>query len=190
MGRLTHRLVFQFADLRDNFFALLLLLRRWDFDERLIVVVQEGEELVILALQNGIVFVVVALTAVDREAEPRFADGVHAVNHRFGAELLGLDAAFLVKHRVAHEAGGDALVERRVRQQIAGELFESELVERQVAIERLDDVVTIGPDRTRGVLFVTVAVGVTCRVEPVPAPALAVMRRRKQAFDEFVVGFR
>jgi hypothetical protein len=77
-----------------------------------------------------------------------------------------------------------------VRQQIAGELFEGELVERQVAIEGLDDVVTIGPDRARGVLFVTVAVGITRRVEPVPAPALPVMRRRKQAFDEFVLGFR
>ena len=152
------------------------MLGRRHFDERLVIVVQEREELEVLALQKGIVFVVVALAAIDGEAEPRFAYGVHAVNHRFGAELLGLDAAFLVEHRVAQKTGRDALVKRRVRQQIAGELLQAELVERQVAVERLDDIVAIGPDRARGVFLVTVAVRVTSHIEPVAAPTLAVMR--------------
>ena len=93
---IAHRLVFQRARFRENFVAFFLLLGRRDLDERLVVVVQERKELVILALRNRVELVVVALAAVDGQAKPRFADGVHPVNHRFGAELLRLDATFLI----------------------------------------------------------------------------------------------
>ena len=77
------------------------------------VVVQEGEHPVVLFLRERVELVVVALGALDRQAEDALADGVHAVEHRLHAELLGVDAAFLVDHRVAQEAGGDELVLRR-----------------------------------------------------------------------------
>ena len=97
----AHRLVFHRAHFRQNFVALFLLLSRRHFNERLVVVVQEREELVILALRNRVELVIVALAAVDGQAEPRFADGVHPINHCFGAELFRLDAAFLIQHGVS-----------------------------------------------------------------------------------------
>ena len=67
-------------------------------------VVEEREHPVVLFLRQRIVLVVVALGALDGQAEHALADGVHAVEHGLHAELLGIDAAFLVDHRVAQEA--------------------------------------------------------------------------------------
>ena len=131
---------------------------------------------------------IVALGALDGEAEDALADGVHAVEHGFHAELFGIDAAFLVDHRVAQEAGGDDLILRGMRQQIAGDLLDDELVVRQVAVERVDDPIAIEPDEPRLVLFEAVGIGIARRVEPEPAPALAVMRRGEQAIDLLLVG--
>ena len=152
------------------------MLRRRHFDERLVVIVQEGEELVILALEQGIVFVIVALATIDGEAEPGLPDGIHPVNHRFGAKLLRLDAAFLVEHRVSEEPGSHALVEGGVGQQIASYLFDGEPVERQVPVESVDDPVAVGPDRAGRVFLVAIRVRVPGEVEPVAGPALAVSR--------------
>ncbi len=63
---------------------------------------------------------VVALAATDGEAEPNRAGRVDAVHDRLDAELLDVDAAFLVDLRVAVEAGGHALPQGRAGQQVAG----------------------------------------------------------------------
>ena len=61
---------------------------------------------------------------------------------------------------------------------VAGELLEDEAVERLVGVEGADDVVAIAPGvGPRFVELVAVGVGVAGEVEPVPAPALAVVRR-------------
>ena len=73
-------------------------------------------------------------------------------------------------------------------QQVAGQLLDRELVERQVAVEGVDDPVAVLPDRARGVDAVAVGVGVAGQVEPVPAPALAVVRRGEQPVDQPLVG--
>ena len=154
---------------------------RVDRDVRLVGVVQEGEHPVVLFLRERVVLVVVALGALDRQAEDALADGVHPVEHRLHAELLGVDAALLVDHRVAEEAGGDDLVLRRVRQQVAGDLLDDELVVRQVAVERVDDPVAVEPDLPRLVLLVAVGVGVAGRVEPDAGPSARRSAARRAA---------
>jgi len=134
--------------------------------------------------------VVVALAAIDGEAEERFAQGVHAIDERLDAKLFGLDAAFLIEHGVAEEASGDALIPGGAGQEIAGELFDGELIEGHVFVEGIDDPIAVRPDGTGFVLFVAVAVGVTGDVEPMAGPALAVMGRSEEAFDELFVGVR
>ena len=78
---------------------------------RLVGVVEERHELVILAVRDRVVLVRVALGAADRQAEPDGAGGADAVDHGVEAELQRVDAAFLVEHRVAVKAGGDALLD-------------------------------------------------------------------------------
>ncbi len=111
------------------------LLRRRQLQRRLLAAVEEGEELVILALLQRIELVIVTLAAADRQAEKNRAGRVGAIDDRLDAELFEVDAAFLVDLRVAMEAGGDALLNGRVRQQIAGQLLDDELIERHVAVE-------------------------------------------------------
>ena len=58
-----------------------------------------------------------------------------------------------------------------------------------VAVEGADDVVAIAPGvGAVRVVLEAVGVGVADDVEPVAAPALAVVRRGEQAVDEFLVG--
>ena len=85
------------------------------------------------------------------------------------------------------KAGGDELVLRGIGQQIAGDLLDDELVVGQIAVERADDPIAIGPDEPRLVLFVAVRIGIPSAIEPDAAPALAVVRRGEQARRRFFV---
>ncbi len=145
------------------------------------VAVEERVKLVVFPVRDGVVFVGVALGATDGEAEPDGAGGVDAVHHSLDAELLGVGAPFFVDERVAVEGGGGALALGRIGQEIARELFDGELIEGQVAVHGVDHPIAIGPHHAISVDGVAVGVGIPCLVEPVPAPALAVMRIGKQA---------
>src|SRR5207248_994489 len=78
----------------------------------------------------------------------------------------------------------------RAREFIAGELFGDKLVKWLVGIEGTDDVVTILVSVTprRVGVAVAVRVGVTRDVQPVAAPAFAVMRGLEEPVDELFVG--
>jgi hypothetical protein len=145
-------------------------------EHRVLDVVEERHEAVVVALRERIVLVVVALCAGEGSAQPDRGRRVHAIDERLPARFLDVDAAFLVEERVAVEAAGDELVRRGVGQHVAGDLLDGEPVERQVRIERADHPVAIFPHRPQSVLFVAVAVGVSGEVEPDARPALAVVR--------------
>ena len=72
-------------------------------------VVEEGIEPKIIFLRQRIEFMVVALSAIQREAEERTAKCGNAIHHGLDAKLLRIDAALLVNLGVAVEAGGDFL---------------------------------------------------------------------------------
>ena len=133
---------------------------------------------------------VVALRALDGDSQDSFADGVHAVEHGFHAELLRVHAAFLVDHGIAEKAGGDDLILGGVRQHVASDLFDDELVVGQVAVERLNHPIAIDPHLARLILFKTVGIGVARGIQPDAAPALAVVGRGQQAVDLLLVGVR
>ena len=79
----------------------------------------------------------------------------------------------------------------RLAQGIAGQLLEDEPGERRVAVERADDVIAIRPGRRPGqVGLVALALAEPDDVEPVPPPALAVLRRGQQPIDERLIGQR
>ena len=122
---------------------------------------------------------IVTARAADRKAHEHRAGGRCPVRHGFVPILFEIDPAFEVTGSVPMEAGCDQLVRGRIRQQVTGDLFNRELGERHVAVQRIDHPVAVFPNGTRGIDAVTVRVGVASGIQPVPSPALAVMRRRK-----------
>ena len=105
---------------------------------------------------------------------------------RTSTAILRIDAALLVRHRVAMEAGGDPLLGRG-----PGSMSPAicSMVNWSNGMSRLSASITqsryfqIGAGR----LFVPVGVGVTCKIEPRPRPPFAVMRRGEQAVDDLLV---
>ena len=102
----------------------------------------------------------------------------------------------------AQEAGGDQVVAQGRRplgrvppvgQLVAGELLGQEAVEGQVGVEGADDLVAVAPLVLAeldggGVVVAADDIDVAGGVEPVPAPALAEVRRGQQPVDQPLVG--
>jgi hypothetical protein len=127
--------------------------------------------------------VVVTGGAVGGEAEKDGGGGVGAVAGVAGFGF-GLDGAAFGRGQVeAIVAGGDELIDARLREEIAGELLDGELVEGQVGVERADDPVAVGPDGANIVEVEAVGVGVADGVEPVAAEVFAVTRGGEKAGD-------
>ena len=77
---------------------------------------------------------------------------------------------------VAIEPRGDALIERRIRQQIARKLFDDELIERHVAVEGFDHPVAPAPHFPIPIHLVTVRVGIARCIQPAERHSLRIPR--------------
>ena len=129
---------------RDN--SLLDLPRRWSVDLRLVAIVEKREDLIVLTLADRIIFVLMAPRATECQTEIDDSGCCHAIGDRIDAKLFLVRAAFLVDQCVAMKAGGDQLVQRRIRQHVAGELFDRELIERHPGVDGRDHPLAILPD--------------------------------------------
>ena len=151
-------------------------------------VVKEREEAVVVALRERVVFVVVALGAFERGAEPDHAERVDAVVDLVHASFLRVGAGLDVRGCAAVETGGNALRLGGVRQQVASELLDGELREWHVGIERVHDPIAIRPKVAEVIALEAVRVGVARVVEPRPRPADAELRRSQELVHEALNG--
>ena len=130
----------------------------------------------------------VALGAGRGQAEPGCACGAHPIDHRQIPKLKRVDAAFLVDHRVAMEAGGDDVIDRRFRQHVAGDLPNRKRVEGHVVVERPDHPVAVGPDLAGPILLVAVGIGIAGKIQPAAGPPLTIPGAGKQPINEPLIG--
>ncbi len=86
-------------------------------------IIEEGEELIVVALRDGIEFVIVAMRAFERQSQPSHAERSHAIGYVLDAVLFFDNAAFGIDDVVASKTCGNPLIERRVRKQVARQLF-------------------------------------------------------------------
>ena len=138
-------------------------------------IIQKCKHAVIFVLLQWIELVVVALRTADGKAQHALSNGVHTIEHRLHAELFRIHAAFLVDHGIAQKAGGHNLILRSLRQQITSQLLNQELVVWQVAIQCVDDIVTVKPYAALLVFFKAIGIGIASGVQPVAAPTLSVV---------------
>ncbi len=92
------------------------------------------------------------------------------------AEFEWVYPTFLIEHGVTMESGSHNLLRSCVRKHVACKLFDGELIERFFGIERLDDIVAVGPDGPVAVFFVPVSVSIAGEVKPPSGPAFAIAR--------------
>ena len=145
---------------------------------------EEGHHPVVVPLAERVVLVIVALRACERGAQPHRGCRIHAIDEQLVPGLVRIDAAFLVRHRIAMKAARNQLVARRTGQHVARDLIDREAVERHVAVERVNHPVAVLPHDARSIFLEALGVGVARGVEPGPRPSLAIMRRGQQAIDE------
>ena len=142
---------------------------------------------VVVFLRDRVELVVVALGAVDRQAHER-ADGVG--DQVVAVEVAGdlaVDLGFRqlgVADEVPRAGGEEAerldAVRRAGEEHVAGDLLLHEPRVRLVGVEGADDVIAVGPGvGPRLVLVVAVRLAEVDDIEPVPRPALAVVRARR-----------
>ena len=152
--------------------------------------VEKGVKLIVFPLREGVVLVVVALGAAQRQAHPDLHGRINAVLDGRDAKLLVVGSPFRVGHRVAMKGRRHKLLERRLRQQVAGDLLDGELVERQVAVQGVDHPVAVAPNDAQRIGAVAFAIGIARQIEPDSGPALAVRLVGHKPVDQPLVGIR
>ena len=144
-------------------------------------------ERVVVLLRDRIELVVVAARAIDGEAERPLADRAEDLVEVVVAPLRIVLLAEQHARAHAQEAGRDEAVVGLAVHLVAGNLLDEEPVVRLVVVERLDHVVAVAPRvRPMHVVLEAGGVGVARDVEPEPAVALAVVRRREQRIDQML----
>ena len=146
----------------------------------------------------------VTLSALQRQPEQTRGDDLHGVVQHLRA---GTRCVRRLRVRVVHrlpqktrrgkmplDLRSELLGVVPIDELVPGQLLEEETVVRDILVDRGDHVVTVAPDtrlRNRsGVVVVAKRVDVAGGVEPVPAPAFAVVRRGQELIDEALVGCR
>jgi hypothetical protein len=144
---------------------------------------EERLQPVVVLLQNRIELVVVAARAAVGHPEEHGANRVGHIVEDLLSPLQQVPRVALVGI-VAVERGGDTRVGIARPQLVAGELFADESIVGLVGVERVDHVVAVAPGiGPRFIRLEAFALGVPCQIEPVAAPALAVLRRGQQPVD-------
>ena len=157
-------------------------------DAPLLDVGEEGAQGVEVLRREGVELVVVALAAVEGRPEPGQAHGADAVGGALGQVLLRLSAPLAGHHVQAVEAGSRELLGRRAGQEVAGQLLDGELVERLVVVERLHNIVAVGPGVLVLVAVEADGIGVAGDVEPVLGHPFTEMGRGEEPVDERLAG--
>ena len=141
---------------------------------------------VIVVGRNRVVLVVVAAGAGDRQAQQAAGRRVDLV-----VDVVVVVVELAARRQKAERGQGVLVVASILRQAVGGQLLGDELVVRQIAVERPNDVVAVGVGIRKPPLLgegVALGIGVAGHVEPVPAPALAIMGRGQQPIDQPLVG--
>ena len=127
-------------DLSLGFFSLLELVRHNDIHHWrgiatpalfafISVVIEEGKELVIFFLRDGVILVAVTLGAFQAKAKKDIAGGFYAVHHILHAIFLLNQSAFISCAMISVEPGRYFLPLRRIWQKITRKLFNGEILE-------------------------------------------------------------
>src|SRR5262245_46884996 len=171
---------------------LAILLPGLKTHEPVVAAGKKAEERVIIFRQNRVELVVVAAGASDRQAEKRFREYVDAIIEAVSLVLPHVHGRVEFFPQKPKPGGQDGLIETgridaSVFQQIAGNVFGHKLIVGQILIQCADDVIAVLVGiRQIVVVLVSPAFGIAYQIQPVPAPALAELRRSQKAINQYL----
>ena len=176
-----------------NLHTLVIFILRAGDEAIFLGAVEDGEQAVVVALQQWIGFMIVAAGAAEREAEEDAACGgndiIELVGTVLGERVVVLAHVVIIARAIATEASGDERLFIRAVDFIPGELLSHETGIRLVVVEAANDVITVFPGvRTVEVVVRATGVCIASEIEPVTAPALAVVGALEETVDERFVG--
>ena len=158
-------------------------------DEPLLIeIVEQGEQLIKLALTDRVILVIVTAGTAQCEAHPDRAHCLHTIDDVLSAPFLIESPALGVDAMVTIEPGRKHLALGGVRQQVASKLLHGELIVRHVVVERLNHPVAPRPLAVFEIVVVAVTVPVPRAVEPPDGHPFAKTRRLQQPVDHPPVG--
>ena len=143
---------------------------------RFLDVREERAQRIKIPLLDGVKFMVMTLRTADCLPQPHGTDIAHPVGQHARLVILRLRPALLRRQQESIVSRRDFLFAGAARQKIAGQLFAGELIERLVVIERLDDVITIGPDVSRIIRMIAYGISESDHIQPAYRHPLAVLR--------------
>ena len=108
--KLAWQLGFEFLDSPGKFLATCNHLRRLDHMVRLVRVVHQGHEPIVISVCDRIILVRMTLGTACREPQPDRARCRYAVDHRIKTILQRINATLLVEHRIAVKSRRDQLI--------------------------------------------------------------------------------
>ena len=151
---------------------------------------ENGEHAIVVDLRERFELVVVAASAAQRDSQKRRRGRAENVVELVVTVDLRL-GRLVVPGPQSQKRGGDLGSRIRPVNFIAGQLLGQESAVRFIAIEGIDDVVAIPPGvRLVAVALIAVGLGESDDVEPMPPPALAVMRAGQKPIDHPGNGIR
>jgi hypothetical protein len=140
----------------------------------------------IIFLRNRIVLVIVTAGATKCQAEESRARRVGRVGQPFVLELIRDHGRLSQGGANAIQAGRQDCIAIRRPQFIPGYLFLNEAIKRLIGIERAYDVVPVSPGVwVEMVCLEPSRIGVANHIQPMTAPALAVLRQSEQPINNF-----
>ncbi len=167
---------------------------RLRIEPRLLVVVEEGEDPVVVLHRQRVVLVVMALGAADRQSEEDVPQGVGPLHRVLESRLLVDRSALVRGHVTPVESACDQLGGRAIRQQIASQLLHHELVERHVGEVGVEHPVPIGPDGAPRIHVDAARIGVSGQIEPWSGQPFGMPARIRllghQSLDQLLVRVR
>ncbi len=161
--------------------------------ERIAGAIEDAVQGVVIAHRDGVELVIVAAGTAEGETENGLAERVDGV---IDSEVEVAGDVEAEAARDGEVAGGDdqlapLFLRQLGRQDVAGDLLAEELVVGFIVVEGIDDVVAIAPGVGDGeVGGLAGRVGIAHDIEPVPSPALTVVRRGQQPIDQPFVSVR
>ena len=175
---------------RNQRARFLLLLRT---GERVAGALEDAVERVVIVHRDRVELVRVTPRTAERQAENGLAQRVDGVLN--GEVMIVLRVEPKAPRNREVTGGRHPLSVTRARssarENVARDLLTKKFVVGLVGVERVDDVIAIAPGVRHGIVGgLARRVRVTHEVEPVPSPALAVMRRGEQTFNDCREGIR